>query len=504
MRYTPALALVTAVALCAGCASLRSRIPLPEPVENPSFSFVVESDPPGAEVFRIVDGKEVLLGQAPLTFPLTLTRKEGGRLLQRLGPTAWSPRVLPNLPLGFLQTRTNITVTIPEVQLRKAGYEPQKFSCQWRFPADLQQRDVKGRKIPLSAKQVAVAVLQQPAAPQYTLSLTLDCANGSANVHAVDEQGRVGRLIGATPLKRELGFAQVRSAKGELVNWLRWFDNSEADVWTHAQDGTLYFTGYLVRDGYEPERVLNRPVARIRDEPQQTATAFFQVTRPNKPEAAFKLQLDSLPTGATVYAVRPDGSLGQKVGQTPLELSVGLAQESFEDPPGRYLHKGWRIWSPMDILRWDNAPNGVTTIRLACALYREGFAVEPLGQAVCRLEPGRPFPEGATITVPLLSPEQAAAREARRPAPDLEPRRPDEEWIRRNAPAAQRPPSFVWQAPPDSAPQAQEAAKDAEQAGKKSDQAVPRGAKAKGEVDRPWWKFWKRNPAVPAEAPTEE
>lgn len=202
--------------------------------------------------------------------------------------------------------------------------------------------------------------------------------------------------------------------------------------------GDLLLNCILVRDGYEPEKVLNRKLFSLQIQQPPKVTQVLQLVQPNKPEANVKMRVDSLPSAAAVYAVNPDGSLGREVAKTPFEFTIGLAQESAEESSGRYVHKDWRIWAPDGVVTWQAGPDGTTLFRLTCAIYKDGFAVETVAQPLFQLAPGEPYPEGRTLTIPLPRPEQAAVRESHRL-----------EQARARAAEQKRAEGVVWQAPPE-------------------------------------------------------
>lgn len=113
-------------------------------------------------------------------------------------------------------------------------------------------------------------------------------------------------------------------------------------------------------------------------------------------------------------------------------------------------------------------------VKLTCAVYKDGFAVENIVHPIFELRPGRCYPQGLTLTVPLPSAEQAAVRESHR----LQQARilstvDDREQPRR--------PTRVWQAPPRAEPaEAPEGGMDEDAAEK-----TPR---------RNWWgRLWHRD-----------
>jgi len=380
---------------------------------NRAYDFVVESDPPGADVFwRSPDG-EKNLGKTPLTLPLGLAEQREELFLGLTRHKAWHPFIATGLPITFQEQGETVSVSVRELRLVLRGYEPETFARDWQFASDLTQRDSTGRKTPIASRFVETVVFRKPTEPQYHLTVTLESTPGNASVYTINDNGSMGRLVGTTPLVRKMGFGLVRSSSGSVTAWIRW-NETDAELWTHSGNGELYLNCFLVRDGYEPEKIQNRKLVRVAREQDQRHTASFQLTHPSKPVARFKLRMDSLPSDAVVYCVREDGSLGQQIGKTPLECEIGMAQESVEESPGKYYHKEWKVWGPDGFVRWFTERDGTAHVNLTCALYKDGFAVENITQEIFQLKPGTQYPDGTTLTIPLPTPQQAAVREQHR------------------------------------------------------------------------------------------
>lgn len=442
MRLTTVIATSLAILVTSGCMTGRewySATPsYPTISPDQHFSFIVQSDPPGAEVYQQVAGRERLLGTTPLNLNLWLARSRDHGALNFLRRGTWKARVSANSPIAFKADRDTVSVRIPDLILRKKNYKEEHFSGQWTFPDNLKRRTSMWQSVPIERNYRQTVFFKTPTAPLAVTSVTIDCATGAAKIYALDAQGKPSRLVGTTPLLCKIGYGSMRSKLGGVTDWLRWHENDK-DLWESNQNGDVFLNCILVRDGYEPEKIWHRLLFKLPDQPAAQQTAMFQFSKPTKPEVSFKLHFDSLPSDAAVYALNLDGSLGQVIGKTPLDVVVGMAQENFEETPGRYVHKDWRIWAPGGIVRWDSKQDGTTFFKLTCAVYKDGFAVENIVHPIFQLKPGMPYPEGMTLTIPLPSSEQAAVRESHR----LQQAR-----MKTLETESRRKPSLIWQAPP--------------------------------------------------------
>jgi len=408
------------------------------------FQFVVQSEPSGADVYQVAENETTWLGKTPLTFPLIIDRDRTHPIFF-LMPRQWVARGSRDLPLTFTQLQHTIQIQTPELQLQSDGFEPERYTHRWTLPVDLKARDIQGRARPLPRQHTATAVLRQPNAPKYEVKIIIDSQPRGLQLHTVDAQGNPGALIGKTPVEQVVGFASIRSDAGATTGWRRWTLPESVGLWTHSRDGTLLLSAALVGDGYEPERIVNRPVAQFGQDAGASKTLLFRMTRPIRAEAEMNLHVDSLPSNAEVYLLREDGSMGQRLGTTPFFINVGLGQELVEESPNNYIHRDWAVWAPEGLIQWTTDQNGRADFFLTCAVYKEGFAIEQVNQSIFTLHPGAAFPSDRVLTIPLFTPEQAAARESRRL------RELELDWSRqRSAPTREpgrSPGGFIWQAP---------------------------------------------------------
>lgn len=467
------ICIVASVGL-SGCVSFSpSGVHQPRRVRQ-TFSFVVQSEPSGAEVYKKVEGKDVRLGTTPLALPLEFELRRDGQAADVFRPRTWHPVTSKSHMAATREGRYTIRVDFPEVELRKPGFAPETFTYTWKFPSNLKERVAQFESVPVPTRHEWTVYFRDPTAPEYLFDITIDCAMPGARVHAINQQGEAGELIGPTPVHAKVGFGRTRAAAGQFLDWKRW-NGPNAGLFTHTREGDVLLQCVLVHDGYEPVKLQNRRIARIEGEPGAKAMAArYQMLKPVKPEAEFKLSVDSLPSGADVYEVRDDGALGRKVGQTPFTMDIGMAQESVEETPGKYLHKDWVLWAPAGLIHREDGRGGVTQVYLSCALYKEGLAVENVLLPVFQLEPGKAFPDETTLTIPIMSAEQAAARESRMLRERMMPiAQPTPHGVAPAAPASQPPPdAFVWKAP----------AVEEESANRAPPVELPPKA------PRPWWK----------------
>lgn len=74
---------------------------------------------------------------------------------------------------------------------------------------------------------------------------------------------------------------------------------------------------------------------------------LYQYSKPTSPAGHFTLTLDSLPSGADVYQVTDAGTLGQKIGSTPIKVRIGVAPEWIH-VRGRFdVVHSWHAWGQM-------------------------------------------------------------------------------------------------------------------------------------------------------------
>ena len=295
---------------------------------------------------------------------------------------------------------------------------------------------------------------RNPTRPEIIRTLTVDSIPAGAQLSSRSAR-REGTL--ALPFSERLGFARNRDMNGNILSWRWWGQNQHRLFEFDTETGILGITGNVDLDGYETDRLNNRPVFQPAMQQEDTHQIMLRLTTPANPTAEFQLTVDSLPSGGDVFLLLTDGTLGQRLGKTPFTLPIGLAQKLTLHESGQYMHDDWLVWAPGDLIHWDQNPDGRTVFYLACGIYHEGFATEKVFQPIFELVPGQPLPKERTLTIPLLHPQQAAARENSRandqqrsvsPAPRAQPG-----TAPKNPPAEQ---PFVWRAPEHPQPVRQE------------------------------------------------
>lgn len=426
--------LVTTMLISGGCAQLKNSPFLradflnkterqkikSAPKEKPRkpadyiLYFTLQSDPSGASVYFMDGNKTNYLGNTPIRFPLELTKRSLVDVLKGAKKPLWEAFTLPDRPLEITQTESSLIIETPDLWMASTSHKPQQVSEKWTLPIDLKERKAAAwpQVVPLSYSKTAV--LSTPAKPQLNFSVVVESRPPGAKLYLLEPNGSPGELVSALPMKFDIGMAGIRSRDNTVTNWIRWSNDLSKGLWTHTDTGELRINGVLSVDGYQPEVIRDRAVALASSSANgKEFKVILEPGIPSAPQKELAFTIDSLPSGSAVYELREDGALGAKVGQTPFRLPIGLAQELKYDSSLGYVHKDWRIWSPNEILKWQVEPSGETMFRLSFALYKDGFAVETVNKPVFTLKPGEPFPEGTTLTFPLLTPEQATARESR-------------------------------------------------------------------------------------------
>ncbi len=483
MKYLTLIS--TILVLCAGCTQFgtnpflkpqfsgsRVAAEKPAPKAKPrkpadhTLYFTLNSDPSGAAVYYVGKNATNYLGQTPIRFPLELTKRSMLEVLKGTKKPLWETYVSDDRPLEVIQSGERLLVSLSGIYLKANGYQLQAADTRWIFPIDLKERKENAwpQLIPLYYQ--TRTILSVPNEPQIRFKVAVDSRPKSAELYELSDEGKLGGKIGTLPLEFNLGMAGVRSPDNVITNWIRWNDSQSKTLWNHAANGDVKLSAVVLADGFQPEVIRDRLVANI--SPAAAGKRFnvlLESTIPSRPQRELSFTIDSLPSGSAVYELRDDGALGAKVGVTPFELPIGLAQELQFLPAAGYVHKDWRIWSPTEILKWQAEPSGETAFRLAFALYQEGFAVETVSKNIFTLKPGAPFPEGETLTFPLITPEQSAARESRELQRDLIQIQgaaavrgnwaSDPDWLRRTATAGselRQTDGYVWSGPPGEDP----------------------------------------------------
>lgn len=405
------------------------------------FRLHFDTDPQGATLlFESPDGRVRRAGETPRDLTFRFIRVQDPTVMGYLGKSVWKPVNDPATPWVVSQEGEVFVARIHNLRVEKNGFEPETFSTKWEIPITLRERNEQElRSFPVPDRREETFVIRRPMRPQQRKTITFESLSGPAELYILNQNGTLGERLGALPYAAQIGFAPLRDEEGKTVDWRLW-TSGPRNKWTLAQNGNLSFRGVLVAEGYEPMVFEDFLVMNLHEAANDARTVPLAATRPANPEAAFTLLLDSLPGNADIFVLRQDRTLGEKLGQTPVEIVIGLAQQRKQDKDNNLLHEDWIIWAPENLVLWETMEDGTTNFYIQCALYREGYSPEFVSQKIFSLTPGRPYPEQKTLTVPLFRPEHAAAREAQarrvapQPTPVPEPRVPPS-------------PGFIWREP---------------------------------------------------------
>lgn len=437
MRSLLKLFFLLSLTFAIGCNTFRIPIDQNRVMDRRTFRLRIDSDPSGAEIFWPSKNGLRSIGVTPKVIEFQFEKKPDDNVLGYLGLSVWQAAQNSKTSQLIRRQGDSFILEIPEITLQKKGYEPEQFSCNWDVPANFKKRTVRGDQVPVATERNETVVMRSPSSPQLIHKINIESASGPGEIHRIDDSGQLGSRVGTTPMSSKLGFAPIRSKSGEIVNWKHW-DLDEHGIWSHTKDGKLFFNGYLVKEGYKNEKFVKYPVLPTVDSEEIEHNLVLRMTRPTEPESKFELNVDSLPTNSVVYHLRQDGSLGSKIEETPFAVEIGLAQQLKRDG-NQYRHSDWLIWASKEFVDWVTDPNGTTTLYLKCAIYKEGYATENVVQAIMQLTPGKPFPVSKTLTIPLLRPEEAAARREAsrsRPSQSIETNKSEKQESKRR--------TFIW------------------------------------------------------------
>jgi len=236
-----------------------------------------------------------------------------------------------------------------------------------------------------------------------------------ASIYTINEDGSMGTKVGETPYVTRIGFAEEVTPDGYHDKWWCWSRTDLKELWSVSVYGKLRLSCYLVADGFEPEKVEARDVASFsRNTPDSGRESVeLRLLNPSRPQHRYDLTLDSIPSGAAIYEVSSDGTIGRKIGTTPMQVRIGLAQQSSQDESsGKYFHKEWKVWGG-NLVAWHKEGKDAR-LTWNCVLFKDGFAPENLTKkeiCVLNADPGWKWPSDRTITVPLQTMEAAKAAE---------------------------------------------------------------------------------------------
>lgn len=426
--------------LLASCASSNFGVRTEPKYETKTFYLKLTSDPEGVTVVSEQRGRREALGKTPLRIPFVFVKKPSDSFIGQMGWLKWQHKTPTDSPWRLLEVPEGFQLRLSKLSLEKSGYEHEEFSTIWKLNKDFQARNLSGEVTGAEALQTeGHVIMQNPTKPEFIRKITIESVPLSSKIYALNEDGSQGKMIGEAPIQFNFGFARKRNKMGEILKWTFWHEKERTGLFSFDKMGVLQISALLEAENFEPEVIHLKPVLTVSPDQQNEYTEILRSTTPAVAQTTFALSVDSLPSEAEVFELMDDGTLGKKIGVTPFQINIGLGQQLELAKTGTYLHKDWLLWVQNKLVKWDTDDQGVTTVYLACGIYRDGFATEKVFQEVFKLVPGRQLPTERTLTIPLLHPEQAAVRDAKRLTPSPVPATGVQA-----APARQ---PFVWKEP---------------------------------------------------------
>lgn len=126
------------------------------------------------------------------------------------------------------------------------------------------------------------------------------------------------------------------------------------------------------------------------------ATTYTVLDPPNEPESSMIVTLDSVPSGVQVYELTEQGTLGKKMGRTPLKYRISFAQQDKRrDSDGKFFHDDWLVWADGDgrFVTWDTDDDNNANIYLNFGMVKDNSLVGVRRELkVAQLEPGESWP----------------------------------------------------------------------------------------------------------------
>ena len=166
---------------------------------------------------------------------------------------------------------------------------------------------------------------------------------------------------------------------------------------------------------------------------------------PTGPEVFFKVLINSIPSGATVYVIDPNNnSLKEPVGKTPHTMTVGLATRRLADGERAFTGGAAYSWGPG--IEWSTFKGHEMgwDLLLNIAIEKKGYEpIRVLREPVARFAQGLPFPpRDKTFAVRLKAKPQPVKPEVESqpplpempepatspvpPTPEIQPQNPQE------------------------------------------------------------------------------
>jgi len=371
------------------------------------FRLRLNSDPPGAHAVISHGGLKRQGRQTPGVLSIRFERVEE-RTQMGWPRRVWRPVLPETSPWTVEEYPDAFVLRLDRLELQKDGYLNEPVSFTWRIPRNMRESDGLGlARIPVETERNLTVVMRNPSKPHFERVITLHSAQNEGRILAGGVGGATEKLLGETPLRLQIGVAPVRDEYGNILDWRLW---DRDGIWALDSLGVLSLNATLETPGFDKEIFVQKPVLRI----EGSRLAEHEVTliplRPSAPQFQFRLVLDSLPTGAGLFLLRPNGTLGQQLGVTPVEILIGIAQELQQTPSGGVAHKRWVLWAPDSVIDVEEREIGVANVFIRGVLYRDGLSPEFVQKQLIELVAGLPMPEEMTLTIPIYSPGDPRAR----------------------------------------------------------------------------------------------
>jgi len=130
---------------------------------------------------------------------------------------------------------------------------------------------------------------------------------------------------------------------------------------------------------------------------------------PSEPEHTISVTIDSIPTGANVYAIDKDGQIGAKLGTTPMVHKCGIAgrYRIHRDTKARVSKAEYYAWGAGTQWKMAKRPNGLqyNGLFLNVALAKDDHSIG-VGSKELTLMLDKNTDTHLALTIPLKSLEQ--------------------------------------------------------------------------------------------------
>jgi hypothetical protein len=265
--------------------------------------------------------------------------------------------------------------------------------------------------------------------PDQTFTFSIETIPTSAVIYVNDDG--VQRRLGRTPLSLDVKLS------GSYLKWTPQHSNNSrtgrllsSDYVIHEQRApavsvrapdtpeaapVLDFNFMVIADGYETQ-VIDRAVtflkpcnaSTVRSCIPEDSEIVVGLTTPSRPEHSAHVTIDSIPSGARIYAMGDQGYLGGELGSTPTEIEVGFAYRR-SATTGEIIPSELLIWHSEGARGFvTKSEDGTDSAFLNFSLFKDGFAQQDVRRWTF-LNPDTEADADVTkrVTIPLKTFEQA-------------------------------------------------------------------------------------------------